>query len=107
MGDHGFTRQMEPWEMSDGCIFLLRELSLTNESAAPIVFNNLQKMCDLGLLDHFKHAQNLKENLFKSLKDMVSSASGFGKKKYRSSVEMFLEPTFRNASAGESSSASY
>ena len=26
--DHGFTRAMELWEMSDGCIFILEELSL-------------------------------------------------------------------------------
>lgn len=25
--DHGFIRQQEPWEISDGCIFLLREMS--------------------------------------------------------------------------------
>ena len=25
--DHGFTRAQEPWEMTDGCIYLLRELS--------------------------------------------------------------------------------
>jgi hypothetical protein len=25
--DHGFTRAKEPWECSDGAIYLLRELS--------------------------------------------------------------------------------
>ena len=25
--DHGFTRAQEPWEMTDGAIYLLRELS--------------------------------------------------------------------------------
>ena len=94
---HGFTRDMEPWEMSDGCVFLIRELSLTGEKAASLVMNNLQNMCDLGLIDHFKHAQSLKENLFKSLKEMVSSPDGLGKKKYRSVIEVFLEPAFRNA----------
>ena len=54
--DHGFTRAMEPWEMSDGCVFLIRELSLTGDKAAALVMNNLQGMCDLGLIDHFKHA---------------------------------------------------
>ena len=27
--DHGFQRAQEPWEMSDGCIFLIQELSKT------------------------------------------------------------------------------
>ena len=94
---HGFSRAMEPWEMSDGCCFLIRELSLTGEKAASLVMNNLQNMVDLGLVDHFKHAQTMKENLFKSLKEMIVSPDGLGKKKYRSMVEMFLEPAFRNA----------
>jgi hypothetical protein len=25
--DHGFTRQTEDWEKSDGCVYLIRELA--------------------------------------------------------------------------------
>lgn len=95
--DHGFTRGMEPWEMSDGCCFLIREMSLTGEKAAGLVFDNIQTMVDLCLVDHFKHAQTMKENIFKSLKEMLTSPDGFGKKKYRPHIETFLEPAFRNA----------
>jgi len=83
--------------MSDGCIYLLRELSFTGEKACDLVVKNLQNLADLGYVDHFKHAQNLKENLFKSLKEMITSAEGLGKKKYRPYVELFLDPAFRVA----------
>ena len=26
--DHGFARAQEPWELSDGCVYLLKELTL-------------------------------------------------------------------------------
>jgi len=71
--DHGFARECEPWECSDGCIYLLRELSLTGTNTEEFVIKNLQNLADIAYVDHFKHAQNLKENLFKSLKEMISS----------------------------------
>jgi len=82
--------------MSDGCIYLLREMSLVGEKATDLVIKNLQSLADLGYVDHFKHSQNMKENLFKSLKEMVSSPQGLGKKKYRPYIEIFLDPAFRN-----------
>ena len=54
-------------------------------------------MADLGYVDHFKHADNLKENLFKSLKEMLTNKDGLGKKFYRPVIEIFFEPAFRVA----------
>ena len=25
--DHGFSRAQEPWELSDGCVYLIKELT--------------------------------------------------------------------------------
>jgi hypothetical protein len=91
--DHGFSRPKEAWEQSDGVIFLLREASAL-ESMQAFVVKNLEKLADLAYVDHFKHASTLKENLFKSLPQILQS---LGKKKFRGYVETFLDPTFRNA----------
>ena len=57
--DHGFSRSVEEWEKSDGCVFLLRELSLVKgpakEAASVLVVKHLESMADLGFIDHFKH----------------------------------------------------
>ena len=100
--DHGFAREAEPWEYSDGCIYLLREISLTGDKAEKLILNNMESLADLGYVDHFKHAHHMKENLFKSLKEMLTSKDGLGKKKYRDVVEVFFDPAFRVAEAGES-----
>jgi hypothetical protein len=96
--DHGFTRAKEAWEMSDGAVFLLREVSAI-ESMQPLVVKNFEKLADLTYVDHFKHSNVLKETVFKSLKDIINNV---GKKKFRGYVETFLDPTFRNAKNLES-----
>jgi hypothetical protein len=95
--DHGFSRPKEAWEQSDGVIFLLREASAV-ESMQAFVVKNLEKLADLAYVDHFKHASALKENLFKSLSQILKN---LGKKKFRGYVETFLDPTFRNAKSAE------
>ena len=101
--DHGFSRAQEPWELSDGCVYLIKELTTVRCADDPeiekAVFKLFQKhasnLADLGFVDHFKHASSLKEQLFKSL-FVMSSAEGLGKKKFRGFVELFLDPAFRN-----------
>ena len=101
--DHGFTRAPEPWESSDGCIYVLRELSKARNQSEPKVVakaldlfvKHSMSLADLGFVDHFKHSASMKENLFKSMREIVSQ-DGIGKKKFRSFVEIFLDPAFRN-----------
>jgi len=88
--DHGFSREMEPWEYTDGCIYLLRELTTTHKK--DLVCNYLEQMSEIGYIDSFKHAATMKENLFKSL---VTIVDNIGKKKFRSFVETCLDPAFR------------
>jgi hypothetical protein len=43
--DHGFTRPQELWELSDGCIHILRELCLTkDEQGMGYVVKMLEKV---------------------------------------------------------------
>ena len=48
----------------------------------------------LGNIDDFKQASLLKENLFKTLIELIKN---LGKKKFRGYVELFLECAFMNA----------
>ena len=91
--DHGFQRAKELWELSDGTVFLLRECSHV-DFMQDFVVKQLENLSNLCYLDHFKHSNSLKQNLFKSLTAILTS---LGKKKFRAYVELFLDPTFRNA----------
>ena len=79
--DHGFSRSTELWEMSDGCVFLAKELSMVRNEADATVMTKVQELickhmeslADIGYIDHFKHASSLKEHLFKALVVMVSA----------------------------------
>ena len=101
--DHGFTRPMEVWELSDGAIFLAREVS-SMEDMHQYVVKKLESLSNLGYIDHFKHSNTMKENLFKSL---VVILQNIGKKKFRGFVEIFLDPAFRNAKNQEHQNMSY
>lgn len=59
-----------------------------------LIVKNLENLSNLGYIDHFKHSHSLRETLFKSL---VKILRNIGKKKFRGYVELFLDPTFRNA----------
>lgn len=91
--DHGFQRDKEPWEMSDGVIFLIREITVL-DNMQDFAIKQLDHLASLGYVDHFKHSHVLKENLFKSLTQIVKN---LGKKKFRGQIETFLDPAFRNA----------
>merc|ERR1719329_255377 len=101
--DHGFTRPMEAWELSDGGIFVLREVS-SIEDMHDYVASKLESLSNLGYIDHFKHSNTMKENLFKSMAVILRN---IGKKKFRNQVEIFLDPAFRNAKNQEHQNMSY
>ena len=88
--DHGFSRAKEPWEHTDGWIYLLRELSRTKKMT--LVPNYLDSLSELCYIDHFKHAAHLKENIFKAIPEMINNMG----KKFRPFLELFLDPLFRN-----------
>lgn len=42
--DHGFARAMEPWELTDGCVYLLKELTMVRCADDPEVEKNVFKL---------------------------------------------------------------
>ena len=72
---------------------MMREVSQFEEMHG-LIIKNLDNLSSLGYIDHFKHSHSLRETLFKSL---VKILRNLGKKKFRGYVELFLDPTFRNA----------
>ena len=93
--DHGIVRPVELWEISDGCIFMIREIALSdNADLMKDISKYLMQLPELGLLDQFQSASLLKENLFKSLPDIIK---GVGKKPFRQVLELYLDPAFRTA----------
>jgi len=100
--DHGFSRPKELWELSDGSVFMLRELS-GMEQHQEFVVGQLDNLSNVAYVDHFKHSHVLKENIFKSLRKIVEN---LGKKKFRGFLEFFLDPAFRNAK-GEHQNLAY
>ena len=101
--DFGVIGDLEPWEQSDGCIHLLRELSTmkkdntgAKEQAMELVVSLLEPLSDLCLVDHFKNQSNMRENIFWTLACMIQTEA-LGKKKFRPWVPLFIEPAFRCA----------
>lgn len=101
--DHGFAREKEPWEASDGAVYMLRELSaVTNnggsgsgESAAVAAF--LPTLAEISRLCHFSHCLTLQENIWKQLPII---ARNIGKKAFKPHLEAFLQPMFRGVECG-------
>ncbi|KAI7841245.1 hypothetical protein COHA_005082 [Chlorella ohadii] len=92
--DHGFARAKEPWEASDGAVYMLRELSAVAPTAVP---EFLPALAELARLQHFAHAANLHETIWKQLPVI---AENVGKKVFKPYLEDFLGPLFRSLTCG-------
>lgn len=82
------------WELSDGCLFLVRELASAHAPHQDLCLKYLSQLPDLGLVDHFPDAPLLRENLFKCAIEILKA---LGKKKFRAYVELYLDSAFRTA----------
>lgn len=92
--DHGFAREKEPWEATDGALYMVRELS----AVAPTeVERFLPTMGEIARLTHFSHCLNLQETLWKVLPVV---AARVGKKAFKPYLEEFLDPMFRGLTCG-------
>ena len=90
-GDYGMTRPAEPWEASDGSIYMLRELAgVSAEAVVPY----MTELADLARLTHFTHYVTLHETLWRCL---PSIAQALGKKEFKKYLDQFLDPLFRDA----------
>lgn len=62
--DHGFSRTKQPWEATDGAIYLLRELAAFKpDAAAPF----MPELADVARVRHFLHFTSLQETVWKQL----------------------------------------
>lgn len=51
--EHINTKQKEPWELTDGSIFMLKEASSIHE-LHEFILQNLENLANIGKIDHFK-----------------------------------------------------
>jgi len=104
----GINRPKAPWEATDGCIYLIRELVLigtAEDSRTPLSDDYLlplmQELADVCRVQHFPQSSDLRATLWRQLPTM---ASALGKQRFkRLYFEVFLDLMFSNM---ESRSAS-
>ena len=93
-GDYGLTRAPEPWEASDGAVYMVRELA----AAAPAdAVEFLPMLAALGQMTHFTQYVTLHETLWKCLPEIAQS---IGKAAFKKTLELFLGPLFKDARCG-------
>lgn len=88
--DPKFRRPSQPWELADGCVYLLSEISQIPELSRP-VFTALPLVGEACQYRHYTHHVVFLETVCKQLPLL---AKGIGKKAFKSSVEEFLDPIF-------------
>lgn len=67
--DHGFTRAKEPWEASDGAVYLFRETAARVDAARLEEFWPV--LHDMATMRHFAHAEKLWTTLYTCLPRVV------------------------------------
>lgn len=105
-GDCKVTRPKAPWEATDGCIYLIRELcirfctngpgtmqegiALTDEILIPI----MTELADVCRVKHFPQSDDLRTTLWKQLPIM---AKAIGKQRFkRNYLQLFMELMIKN-----------
>ena len=108
-GNCGVTRSKQPWEATDGCVYLIRELMETcsqPDSILPplsddVLLPLLQEVADVCRVSHFPQGDDLRATLWRQLPSMMTAV---GKARCKSLyLEVFLDLLMRNM---ESSTAS-
>jgi hypothetical protein len=105
----GITRPKQPWEATDGCLYLIRELIETcsqPDSVIPslsddILLPLLQEVADVCRVSHFPQGDDLRATLWRQLPSIMDSVGKVRCK--RLYLEVFLDLLMRNL---ESSTAS-
>jgi ferredoxin len=92
--DHGFSREREPWEATDGAVYMIRELAAVAPQDAE---RFLPGVAAAARLTHFSHCLTLQENIWKQL---PAVADALGKRAFKPHLQEFLEPMFRGLTCG-------
>ncbi|XP_054710418.1 uncharacterized protein LOC129220102 [Uloborus diversus] len=88
--DHKFRKPPEPWELADGCIHLIGELSQIDELATHVC-EMLPLLHEAVSHRHYTHHVCLLESLCKQLPRICK---GIGKKIFKQYLEIFLDDIF-------------
>lgn len=71
--DYGFKREKQPWEASDGAVYLLAGLAeIRPTDAAPLV----PSLAEIALLNHWPQARSLQTTIWSQLPRIMK---GLGK----------------------------
>lgn len=88
--DWNFRKPPEPWELADGCIHLISELSQVAQVSASVV-EFLPALSGALRHRHYLHHVVLLETFCNELPSMVK---GIGKRTFKTHIELFFEPIF-------------
>jgi hypothetical protein len=84
-----FHRAPQPWELSDGAVYLLRELCHEDVRPDGLAEEFLPVLAELASLDHFPEADRLRQTIFDCLPDVGRS---LGKRVFKRHLDLFLAP---------------
>ncbi|KAL3656788.1 hypothetical protein V7S43_018245 [Phytophthora oleae] len=79
-------RDKEPWEHTDGAIYMVRELC---DVAPDVAIKFLPQVADIAILRHFPQTSVLQETIWKQLPLMCQA---LGKKVFKRYLELFFDP---------------
>ena len=88
--DHSFKRPSEPWELADGCIYVISEMA-HYEKAHTHVQSSMSLITDASHLKHYTHHLHLFETINKVLPVI---AKGLGKRIFKQYLEGFFDMIF-------------
>ncbi|XP_048737561.2 uncharacterized protein LOC125652410 [Ostrea edulis] len=100
--DHQFRKPSEPWELADGCIHLIAELS-HNPELIPTVSDLLPSLAKSASLHHYNHHVNYLETLCKQLPNI---AKNLGKRYFKPHLEEFFDSIFYSITCDNALTAS-
>lgn len=111
-GNCDVNRPKQPWEATDGCIYLIRELMDTcsqPDSVIPtlsdeVVLPLLQEVADVCRVSHFPQGDELRATLWRQLPGMMNAVGKVRCK--RLYLEIFLDLLMRNLESGSASAIS-
>ncbi|XP_064622843.1 uncharacterized protein LOC135485045 [Lineus longissimus] len=92
--DHMFRRPSEPWELADGCVYLLAELS-SLPSEVQNVSKHLPLLAKATAHQHYTNHVHFLESLCKQLPVIAKS---LGKRPFKMYVELFFDAIFYSLS---------
>nr|XP_006824609.1 PREDICTED: uncharacterized protein LOC102802001 [Saccoglossus kowalevskii] len=89
--DHKFQRPSEPWELCDGCVSLLSELSSVELAAKQQISEYLPMVAEAARKRHYPQHVVFLETICKQLPVI---AKNIGKRYFKPHVELFFDPIF-------------